>query len=149
MTEACLKNADLTPAPAVLCHASRHCEGRSPEAIQLFTILDCFADARKNGSLFENADLSLPLQPFGRAPPQRVAVFSAKESEMTDRRRADIGGGDRENFRRRRRESRTEKLDCRPRRPGVVGETKRAQRACICGESRERVEGAIVEHRAF
>ena len=98
------------------------------------------------GALFENCisdkdetsavQLIHRLKPFRGAPPQGVALVGPKESEMTDLGRADIRRRDGENVRRDRAKSRAQHFDRGPGRPGIVGDTQRAQRAAIFREIR-------------
>ena len=67
------------------------------------------------------------LKPFRGAAPQRVAKLRAKEAEMTDPGRADVGRRDGEEFGLDRRKSRAQEFDGAECRPGIVGQTQRAQ----------------------
>jgi hypothetical protein len=78
-----------------------------------------------------NCPLSVRLQPFRGAAPERVAVLGAEEAEMTDFARADIGGRHSDDLGLGRRIALAEHFDRRPRRPGIVGEVQRAHRALV------------------
>src|ERR1700722_1087086 len=66
------------------------------------------------------------LHPFRGAAPERVAMFGAEEAEVADFGRTGVGGGDGQDFRLGGGKFRTQKLDRRPRRPGIVGQAQRA-----------------------
>src|SRR6266851_2231990 len=95
------------------------------------------------------ANLLHRLDPFRRAPPQRVAMLGAEESEMADFCDADVGGRYGEDFWLRRLKSGAQKFDCRSRRPGIVRKAERAQRAWKFRKILQRLERRIVEQIAL
>src|ERR1700687_5115558 len=89
------------------------------------------------------------VNPFRRASPQRVAMFGAEETEMTDLCHAGVGGGDGEDFRLDRATARAKQFDRSSRRPGNAGQAQRAHRSVKFRKMLQRLEAGIVEQIAF
>src|SRR5215218_4443447 len=80
------------------------------------------------------------------APRQRVAMFGAEETEMADLGSTGILRRHRDDLGLDRGKTRAQQFHRRPRRPGIVGHTQRAQCAFVFRKVCKRGEVLVVEH---